>query len=151
MRSKQDHSRQRRLRREQTDAEAILWLQLRDRRLGRCKFRRQHRIGVYFVDFVCIEAALVVELDGSQHIESCAYDAARTVLLEARGYRVLRFWNDAIFLELDAVLGTIVAALAAPHPPRIRGAPSPRKRGEGTIQCGARVSGAEDCSSTRRH
>ena len=90
MRGKQDHSRERNLRRAQTDAEARLWNYLRDRRLEGYKFRRQHRIGRYFVDLVCAEASLIVELDGGQHAERESYDAARTTALEVAGYRVLR-------------------------------------------------------------
>jgi very-short-patch-repair endonuclease len=83
MRGKQDHSRERNLRRTQTDAEARLWQYLRDRRLAGYKFRRQHKVGAYFVDLVCTEANLIVEVDGGQHAERESYDAARTAALEA--------------------------------------------------------------------
>ncbi len=69
MRSKQDHTRERQLRRNQTEAERILWERLRDRRLAGFKFRRQHRVGPYYADFVCTEARLIVEPDGSQHLD----------------------------------------------------------------------------------
>ncbi len=114
------------LRRHQTSAELQLWQALRDRRLLGMKFRRQHRIGSFFVDFVCLEARLIVELDGSQHLERAGYDADRTRNLEQQGFRLLRFWNDAVFNTPSLVLGAISMALqGAPHPPS---APSPALR-----------------------
>ena len=133
MRGKQDHSRERLLRRNQTRAEALLWERLRDRRLVDRRFRRQHRIGKYYADFVCIDAHLVVELDGSQHLDQAAHDAARSARLQSLGYRVIRFWNDEVFLHLDDVLEAIVDALRTPHPASLREAvPLPAPRGEGT-------------------
>ena len=118
MRSNQDHSRERTLRHDQTEAERMLWRQLRNSRLLNCKFRRQHRIGPYFVDFYCAEAALIIELDGSQHLEQSEYDAHRTHFLEALGYRVQRYWNDEVLAKMELVLDAIAFALeAAPHPP----------------------------------
>jgi very-short-patch-repair endonuclease len=111
MRGKQDHSRERGLRGSQTDAEARLWRHLRDRRLGGYKFRRQHRIGMYVVDLACTDAMLIVEVDGGQHADNVAYDAARTAQLEAAGYQVLRFWNDEVLLRADDVLAAILQAL----------------------------------------
>ena len=116
MRSTRNHQRERGLRRDQTEAECVLWQHLRDRRLLGWKFRRQHRIGPYFADFACLEAALVIELDGSQHLTQQHHDDARTRFLETQGYRVLRFWNDDVLRETDVVLTAITAALA-PHPP----------------------------------
>ncbi len=133
MRSTLDHEREHRLRREQTDAERTLWRQLRNRRLLGWKFRRQHRIGPYFADFVCLEAGLVIELDGSQHLDGVAYDAVRTARLRREGFGVLRFWNDLVLRETDAVLAAITIALA-PHPPS---APCPRTRGEGEASAGS--------------
>ena len=116
MRSTLDHERERRLRRGQTDAEqAALWWQLRNRRLQGWKFRRQHRIGPYFADFACLEAGLVVELDGSQHLERQPYDRTRTAHLKREGFDVLRFGNDDVLRETEAVLRAIITALA-PHP-----------------------------------
>jgi very-short-patch-repair endonuclease len=86
-------TRARRLRREDTEAEARLWGSLRDRRLGGWKWRRQVQRGPYIVDFLCVEAGFVVELDGSQHADNVAYDERRTAYLEGSGLRVLRFWN----------------------------------------------------------
>jgi very-short-patch-repair endonuclease len=73
------------------------------------KFRRQHPLGDYFLDFYCAECGLVVELDGSQHVDS-PKDVARTRSLEARGLRPVRVWNDDVFLRIDDVLELIVAA-----------------------------------------
>jgi very-short-patch-repair endonuclease len=125
MRGQQDHSRERSLRREQTESERVLWTRLRDRRLSGFKFRRQHRIGCYFADFVCAELHVIVELDGSQHLEQVEHDAARTRFLQSQGYRVLRFWNDEVLLRTDEVLGEILRTLRTPHPPASQ-APSPR-------------------------
>jgi len=116
MRGKQDHSRERDLRRTQTDAEARLWHHLRDRRLEGYKFRRQHKIGPYFVDLVCKEASLIVELDGGQHAERKSYDEARTAALEAAGYRVIRFWNDDVLQRAEAVLAEILRELDERNP-----------------------------------
>jgi very-short-patch-repair endonuclease len=128
MRGKTNHARERRLRRDQTEAERVLWQHLRDRRLLGCKFRRQHRIGPYFADFACVEAMLVVELDGSQHLAQRRHDDARTRFLEARGFRVRRFWNDEVLRDTTDVLHAIIAALA-PHPPF--GLLLPATQGEG--------------------
>jgi len=98
-----------RLRREQTDVEQRFWLAVRDRRLAGAKFRRQATIGSYVVDFLCVEKMLIVELDGGQHNE--AADAGRTMFLEARGYRVLRFWNNEVLENFDGVLQTVSEAL----------------------------------------
>ena len=81
----------RRLRREQTPAEQILWRHLRGKRMCNVKFRRQHPIGPYFVDFCSIERNLILEVDGGQHAEQPADDEARSSFLRSHGYRVLRF------------------------------------------------------------
>ncbi|RAZ75109.1 endonuclease domain-containing protein [Mesorhizobium atlanticum] len=96
------------MRREPTEAEDRLWQELRGRRLDKIKFRRQVPIGRYVADFVCAEAKLIVEIDGSQHAES-RHDQERDAALKARGFRVLRFWNDDVLKELDAVCDTIIA------------------------------------------
>ncbi len=103
--------RARRLRTEATDAERRLWYFLRRRQLGGCKFRRQYPLAGFIVDFVCLTARLVVELDGGQHLDAVDYDQTRTTVLERQGYRVLRFWNDDVLLRTDAVLGVILEAL----------------------------------------
>jgi len=119
--------RARSLRVDQTDAEQLLWHHLRNRRLQGWKFRRQNEIGLYVVDFVCPDAGLIVELDGSQHGDQLIYDEARTRKLKEEGYRVLRFWNNEVLTNIDGVLEVLLEALASPDPsPQ----PSPR-RGEG--------------------
>ena len=75
------------------------------------KFRRQHRIGPYIVDFYCAGAKLVIELDGGQHLDRQAYDFHRTRFLQAQGCRVIRFWNHDVLLQTDAVLEAILVAL----------------------------------------
>jgi len=80
---------------------------LRGRRLDRIKFRRQVPIGNYIADFVCLDAKLVVEIDGSQHAE-LDYDRVRDAELKARGFRVLRLWNDDVLHDLNAVCDTII-------------------------------------------
>ena len=101
----------RRLRRDQTDAEQTLWARLRNRQLGGWKFRRQVPLGKFVVDFACYDEKLVVELDGGQHGENPDDDAARTAWLEARGFRVLRFWNHEVLENLEGVLTTIAEVL----------------------------------------
>ncbi|HET6554259.1 MAG TPA: DUF559 domain-containing protein [Dyella sp.] len=103
--------RARKLRNEATDAERHLWRYLRREQLAGCKFRRQFPMGSYIVDFICVPARLVLELDGGQHLDAQAYDAARTLEIQARGYRVLRFWNDDVLLRTDAVLEEILRHL----------------------------------------
>jgi very-short-patch-repair endonuclease len=92
-----------------TDAERILWSLLRARQQGGLRFRRQQPIGPYIVDFFCPSAKLIVELDGSQHgtDQSISYDNDRTRFLQARGYRVLRFWNTDVIKYRDSVLDAI--------------------------------------------
>ena len=119
--------RARNLRQKQTDAEQMLWRHLRARHLQGWKFRRQHQIGSYIVDFVCPDASLIVELDGGQHVDQVVYDERRTLELQTMGYRVLRFWNNDVLANLESVLEVLLEALASPGPsPQ----PSPR-RGEG--------------------
>ena len=84
---------------------------LRNRQLGGFKFRRQHPVDRYFADFVCIEARLVVEIDGSQHQEQLAYDATRTEVLEACGWRVLLFDNYDALTNPTGVGDTILREL----------------------------------------
>ncbi|CAM5632837.1 endonuclease domain-containing protein [Rhodanobacter lindaniclasticus] len=90
-----------------TDAERKLWYQLRAGRLNGMKFRRQHPIPPYIVDFHCESRKLVVELDGSQHNEEV--DRERTRFLEAQGLKVLRYWDSEVLQQLEAVLSAIVA------------------------------------------
>lgn len=104
------------LRRTMTDAEQALWRHLRDRQLLGWKFRRQHEINCYIVDFVCTEAMLIIELDGGQHVDQVVYDERRTQQLQAMSYRVLRFWNNDALLDIESVLTVILDALASPAP-----------------------------------
>ncbi len=102
----------RKLRSAMTEAEQALWRLLRSRRLEGHKFRRQHPVGRYIADYICLEAKLIVEADGGQH-ESNFADAARTAWLENRGFRVLRFWNNEILENSDGVLVALLGALTA--------------------------------------
>jgi very-short-patch-repair endonuclease len=103
--------RARQLRKDQTLAETRLWQYLRNRQLTDCKFRRQHVIGPYIVDFVCLEKKLIVELDGGHHLEQQEYDQLRTLELNSSGFRVLRFWNNEVLAEPDRILEVILSAL----------------------------------------
>jgi very-short-patch-repair endonuclease len=94
-----------------TDAETRLWSRLRRKQLGGFRFRRQHPIGDYVVDFFCPEAKLIIEVDGGQHSADAARDAARTRWLEACGYRVIRFWNNEVLGNTEGVLVVILEAL----------------------------------------
>lgn len=107
----------RRLRHDMTGAERHLWTHLRRRRLGGYRFRRQHPLGPWIADFACLEAGLVVEIDGSPHLGS-ARDSRRDAWFEVRGFRVLRFWNNDVLARTDDVLAMILDCLAAtlPHP-----------------------------------
>jgi len=97
----------RKLRTGQTDAERLLWYCLRNRRLKGYKFRRQHAVSPYVLDFYCEELKLGIELDGGQHLERQAEDARRSGFLAEQGIRVLRFWNDQVLVETEAVLEAI--------------------------------------------
>jgi len=102
------------LRRNATDAERLLWKYIRGRRLAGCKFRRQFVIEPYIVDFICLEAKLIVEADGGQHAEQINNDAKRTAFLESLGYKIMRFWNHEILGDINAVLERIYCFLIAP-------------------------------------
>jgi very-short-patch-repair endonuclease len=95
----------RKLRVSQTDAEERLWHRLRARQLEGAKFVRQFQIDDYVADLACRTARLAIELDGGQH--DAARDAARTAIIEAYGYRVLRFWNHDVLADTDSVLEAI--------------------------------------------
>jgi len=101
----------RNLRNAGTDAERRLWQHLRLKQLGGCKFGRQVPVAGYVANFVCLEMKLIVELDGGQHVERAVYDARRTRVLEAEGYRVLRYWNDDVLVRTTEVLEDISRAL----------------------------------------
>ena len=120
--------RARTLRDRSTDAERAMWRALRNRRLSGHKFRRQHPIEPYVVDFFCISARLIVEIDGGQHADRENDDAKRTAHLESRGFKVIRCWNNEIFENMDgvqqAILEHLKAQASSPQP-------SPPKGGEG--------------------
>jgi len=99
-----------RLRVNSTDAERRLWAALRNRRLQGYKFRRQHPIGRFVVDFACTRHRLIVEADGGQHAENEA-DERRTAWLESQGWRVIRFWNPDILRNPEGVVTMILQAL----------------------------------------
>lgn len=117
-----------------TDAEHLLWSELRNRLLNGYRFGRQVRIGPYIADFACRSRRLIVELDGSHHSDSVG-DASRTRALNAAGYSVVRFWNDEVVFAraavLDTILAILVGAISSPSP-GLRFAPadlSPAGRG----------------------
>src|SRR5690348_6938398 len=120
----------RRLRRDMTHAERVLWRLLRDRRLSGIKFRRQQPIDSYVVDFVCFSHRLVIEVDGGQHAAVDTYELRRTAHLERGGFRILRFWNNEVLENPEGVWEAIRQALSELTPsPR----PSPAT-GEGEVQ-----------------
>ena len=98
-----------------TEPELILWSQLRRRGLGGHKFRRQHPIGPYVVDFACLKAKLIVELDGGHHSEQREADRQRDANLKEQGFTVLRFWNDDVRSNLAGVLEQIASELPNDH------------------------------------
>ena len=106
----------RRLRRSQSDAEHVLWTRLRAHRFLGLKFRRQHPIGPYIVHFCCIDKKLIVELDGSQHLENANYDSQRTAFLNRQGYRVIRFWNHEVLTGMEESLSGSNAFSRKPSP-----------------------------------
>ena len=120
----------RKLRAEKSDTESLMWSLLRDRRLGGAKFRRQHPVDPYVLDFYCHEANLAIELDGGQHSETIAKDEARSAFLKDKGIDVLRFWNNEVLAETEAVLEKIwdelndrnaITSAPSPLPPLPKG------------------------------
>jgi very-short-patch-repair endonuclease len=99
-----------RLRKESTPAEHKLWAYLRNSQLG-VNFRRQHAIGQYIPDFCSPKAKLIIELDGSQHLEQEEYDKERTEYLESQGCKVIRFWNNEVLNNIEDVILAIIYAL----------------------------------------
>lgn len=118
------------LRKNQTEAEQKLWNLLKNRQLEDCKFRRQHQINDYIVDFVCLEKKLIIELDGGHHNEekNLKEDEIRTKNLEKEGYKVLRFWNDEVLQNVEGVYEAISDNINYPHPN-----PLPQREREGVI------------------
>jgi len=105
----------RKLRKHSTDTESYLWRYLRDRQIEGFKFRRQQPVGSHIVDFVNFEKKVVIELDGGQHTLHPG-DKIRDEWFLAEGYKVLRFWDNEVFSNLEGVLETIRDALLTPHP-----------------------------------
>jgi very-short-patch-repair endonuclease len=97
----------RKMRKEATDAERLLWNHLRTKRINNLKFRRQQPIGHYIVDFICYEKKLIIEVDGGQHAEENEKDLKRTQWLNQKGFRVIRFWNNEVLYNCDGVLEEI--------------------------------------------
>jgi primosomal protein N' (replication factor Y) len=106
-----NRARAKELRKNLTDAENKLWRHLRYRQIDGNKFRRQHPVGPYIVDFACLEKGLVVEVDGAQHGENAAYDSERSAYLQSKGFRVLRFWNNDVLTQTEVVKEVIMGAL----------------------------------------
>ncbi|HTT79173.1 MAG TPA: DUF559 domain-containing protein [Stellaceae bacterium] len=108
--------RARALRRRSTRAELVLWRHLRDRQLAGFKFVRQEPIGSYFVDFVCRDLRLIIEVDGSQHADSAA-DRVRDAAVHELGYRTIRVWNNDVLGNIEGILQMLKSELEdAPHP-----------------------------------
>ncbi len=105
----------RHLRLNATEAEARLWSFLRALRKEGVHFRRQHAIGTYVTDFCAPRLHLIIELDGSQHIHRESQDAVRSFYLRSRGYRIIRFANDAVMKDVNGVMRVILAQLPAKH------------------------------------
>ena len=98
------------LRKKSTPAERKLWSRIRDDQLG-VTFRRQHAVGNYIPDFCSPKAKLIIELDGSQHLEQEEHDEERTKYLESLGYKVIRFWNNAVIKYIDSTILAILSAM----------------------------------------
>ena len=130
MRTEETRSRPlaKRLRHDMTKAETVLWTRLKGRQVNGWRFRRQHPVGPYVADFACLEAELILEVDGATHSaeRDVRHDARRTAYLEANGWSVLRVWNTDIYENLGGVMDMVFAAL----PPLGPSGHSPRKRGE---------------------
>ena len=96
-----------------TDTEKYLWKYLRERQLEGFKFRRQHPIGKYIVDFINLERKIIIEVDGGQHLEN-KKDKLRDKWLEEKGYEVLRFWDNEVLTNIEGVLESIRKKLYSP-------------------------------------
>ncbi len=125
----------RNLRHQGTDAENLMWRLLRDRQIAGAKFRRQHPFAPYVLDFYCHELKLAIELDGGQHNEpeGRARDTRRDEFLEVQGIRTLRFWNNQVFAETEAVLEAIYQVVVE-SANRLPSPPAPLPVGEGSIK-----------------
>ncbi len=121
----------RRLRSKPTEEERILWSELRKRRVAGLRFRRQHPIGPYVVDFVCLEHRFIFEVDGVQHAQptNVSNDAERTYWLESRGYRVFRAWNWEVRENLEGVITSMLGELGLLSAPEVTPHPGPPPQG----------------------
>ena len=118
------------LRNNPTDTERFLWQYLRKKQIENVRFRRQHAIDNYIVDFVSLEIKLVIELDGGQHVQQNGYDQQRDDFLHSQGFNILSFWNNDVLTQTSSVLEQIyecVCVLKRTHPH-----PNPPLEGEGT-------------------
>ena len=118
------------LRKNMTDAERLLWQHLRNRRLGGFKFRRQRPIGPYIVDFICLEKQIVIEVDGGQHAGQLESDSKRSAYLKEKGYKVLRFWNNEVLQETESVLSVVLSSLDGSITPSPRPSPQGERENE---------------------
>ena len=149
MRERRAQANAKRLRRTMTKAETVLWTVLKGRARGGWKFRRQHPVGPYIADFACVEAKLIVEVDGATHAQDreISRDQRRTDFLQAQGFEVLRVTNIGIYEDLDGVVRMIDAALAplgpSGHSPRKRGKTSRQRFTMSSPACGGGVSQAD--------
>jgi len=99
------------LRTNQTKTENSIWRLVRTKQVKGLKFRRQHPIPPYIVNFVCIEKRLIIELDGGQHADAIEYDENRTKFLESKGFTVIRFWNNEVLDNIDGVYEVLLTYL----------------------------------------
>ncbi len=120
----------RRMRTYPTDAERRLWDRLRRKRIAGARFRRQYPLGQYIVDFACLPARLIVEVDGGQHSDNTDADGVRIAWLESQGYAVIRFWNNDVLSKTDVVIERIeeIVQTRLDTPP-----PTPSRKGRGKL------------------
>jgi adenine-specific DNA-methyltransferase len=118
-----------RLRTNQTDAESVFWYNVRARRLAGFKFRRQYPVGSFIADFVCLEAKLIVELDGDQHAVRRDYDRSRDAFLKSKGFHVMRVWNSDLLTNRDGVMDAVLRQLENVDTPSPRPSPPKGERG----------------------
>ena len=131
-----------------TDAETKIWQRLRAHRFQGLSFRRQFPVGPYVVDFVCLEARLIIEIDGGQHASAeAAYDAKRDAWLRDEGFLILRFWNNDVLRNLRGVLESVAEAVQAPSPPSLT---LPRKGGGDTPNTSPDRPNSRELANVRR-
>jgi adenine-specific DNA-methyltransferase len=111
-----------------TEAEKKFWWMVRDRRLGGHKFKRQHPIGSYIADFACLEAKLIVELDGGQHAKRQEHDTKRDAVFASQGFRVVRFWNGEFLKNQEAAADQLLQQLGGEKTPSPRPSPPEGER-----------------------